>query len=162
MQQHKKGLQKTAAELARSRKEQEEANRKIELYQEQQKLVREKKKIEAGLVPIQRIREKAFKNYCPLLYKIGAGLSVLCGVLTLVLVIFGWVESWILTIVGVFCSASWFCFNRMYALNDREEERAKKVYAKWEKLNPHYGLLVENLQKLEERLNEINKELVSR
>ena len=36
LQQHKKELQETAAELAHSRKEQEEANRKIELYQEQQ------------------------------------------------------------------------------------------------------------------------------
>lgn len=71
LQQHKKELQETAAELAHSRKEQEEANRKIELYQEQQELVREKKKIEAELVPVQRIREKAFKNYGPLLYKIG-------------------------------------------------------------------------------------------
>lgn len=162
LQQHKKELQETSAELARSRKEQEEANRKIELYQEQQKLVREKKKIEAELVPIQRIREKAFKNYGPLLYKFGGLLFGLCGVWVFVLVIFGWVESWMLSIVGVFCSASWFFFNRMYVLNDREEERAKKVYAKWEKQNPHYGLLVENLQKLEERLNEINKELVSR
>ena len=162
LQQHKKELQETAAELAHSRKEQEEANRKIKLYQEQQKLVQEKKKIEAELVPMQRNREKAFKNYGPLFYKIGGLLSVFCGVLVIVLVIFGWVESWMLSIVGAVCGASWFFFNRMYALNDREEERAKKAYSKWETQNPHYGLLFENLQKHEERLNEINKELKDR
>lgn len=43
LQQHKKELQETAAELAHSRKEQEEANRKIQLYQEQEDLIRKKK-----------------------------------------------------------------------------------------------------------------------
>lgn len=44
LQQHKKELQETVAKLAQSRKGQEEANRKIELYQEQQELVRKKRK----------------------------------------------------------------------------------------------------------------------
>lgn len=162
LQQHKKELQETVAKLAQSRKGQEKANRKIELYQEQQELVRKKKEIEAELVPMQRNREKAFKNYSPIFYKIGGWLSVLCGVWILVLVILGWAQSWMLYIVGVVWGASWFFFNRMYALNDREEERAKKAYTKWETQNPRYGLLVENLQKIENRVNEINKDLKDR
>lgn len=162
LQQHKKELQETAAELAHSRKEQEEANRKIQLYQEQEDLIREKNDIKAELVPLQRHRKDSFKNRRPLYFYIGGWLFILCGVLVFVLVIFGWVESWMLSIVGAVWGASWYLFNRKSALDDRAEERAKKVYAKWENENPRYGLLISNLQKLDERLTEINLELKNR
>lgn len=159
LQQHKKELQETAAELAHSRKEQEEANRKIQLYQEQEDLIREKNDIKAELVPLQRHRKEFFKNRSPLYCNIGGWLFILCGVLVFVLVIFGWVESWMLSIVGAVWGASWYLFNRKSVLDDRVEERAKKVYTKWEDENPRYNLLISDLQKLDERLKDINVEL---
>ena len=162
LQQHKKELQETAAELAHSRKEQEEANRKIQLYQEQEDLIRKKNDIKAELVPLQRHRKESFKNRSPLYCNIGGWLFILCGVLVFVLVIFGWVESWMLSIVGAVWGASWYLFNRKSVLDDRVEERAKKVYTKWEDENPRYSLLISDLQKLDERLKEINVELKNR
>lgn len=71
-------------------------------------------------------------------------------------------ESWMLSIVGAVWGASWYLFNRKSVLDDRVEERAKKVYTKWEDENPRYSLLISDLQKLDERLKEINVELKNR
>jgi len=47
-------------------------------------------------------------------------------------------------------------------LDDRKANREKEAYDNWEIQNPRYRLIVDELQKLEERLNEINKELKDR
>lgn len=85
LQQHKKKLQKTTEELALSRLEQEEANRKIELYKEREDLISKMKDVEAELEPMQRNRQKSFKNWRPHFCKILGWCFVLCGVLVLVL-----------------------------------------------------------------------------
>lgn len=159
LQQHKKKLQKTTAELLQSRQEQEKANRKIKLYKEQEDLSRKIKDIETELEPMQRNRKEAFKNHRPKYFMIGGWVTLFLGVLVLLFVIYGLLESWTISILCAVWSASWFLFNRMSALNNMEEKRANKEYAKWETKNPRYGILIRDLQKLNERLKEINEDM---
>lgn len=159
LQQHKKELQKTTAELLQSRQEQEKANRKIKLYKEQEDLSRKIKDIETELGPMQRNRKEAFKNHRPKYFMIGGWVTLFLGVLVLLFVIYGLLESWTISILCAVWSASWFLFSRMSALNNMEEKRANKEYAKWEAKNPRYGILIRDLQKLNERLKEINEEM---
>ncbi len=159
LQQQKEELQKKATELAQSRQERENAKRKIELYKELNSLTLEKKEIEAELSPLEKKRGKSFKNLGPILCMIGGWASFVCGVLVMASVLFGWLESWMISILCAVWSASWFFFNRKHALEDKENERANKEYAKWEAKNPRYNVLVSKLNKLEKRLEEINAEM---
>lgn len=155
LQQHKDKLLKATAELAQSRQEQEDAKRKIKLYQEQEELIKKNKEIKAELMPLERSREQAFKNREPLYFKVGGCATLLIIVLIIAAVCIGWLNSWAISfavaMIPVFC----FLFNRMFTLTDREEERANKEYSKWEVQNPRYGILVSSLNINEERLKEI-------
>lgn len=157
--QQEKELQKTATELVQSRQEREDANRKIELYEEQKSLTLEKKEIEAELSPLEKKRRKSFKNLSPILCMIGGWGFFVGGVLVMALVLLGWLESWAISIFCAEWSASWFFFNRKHALEDKENERANKEYAKWEAKNPRYNVLVSKLDKLDKRLEGINAEM---
>ena len=155
LQQHKDKLLKATAELAQSRQEQEDAKRKIKLYQEQEELIKKNKEIKAELMPLERSREQAFKNREPLYFKVCGCATLLIIVLIIAAVCIGWLNSWAISfavaMIPVFC----FLFNRMFTLTDREEERANKEYSKWEVQNPRYGILVSSLNINEERLKEI-------
>lgn len=157
--QQEKELQKTATELVQSRQEREDANREIELYEEQKSLTLEKKEIEAELSPLEKKRRKSFKNLSPILCMIGGWGFFVGGVLVMALVLLGWLESWAISIFCAEWSASWFFFNRKHALEDKENERANKEYAKWEAKNPRYNVLVSKLDKLDKRLEGINAEM---
>lgn len=119
----------------------------------------EKKEIEAELLPLEIKRRKSFKNFGPILYMIGGWGSFVGGVLVMVSVLLGWLESWAISILCAAWSASWFFFNRKRALEDKENERANKEYAKWEAKNPRYNVLVSKLYKLDKKLEEINAEM---
>ncbi len=156
LQQQKDKLQKTTEELAKAKQEKDRANEKIKLFHEREGLINKMEKLEFEL---QMERKKAFKNREPLYYKIGGYGSVLICILMIVAVFIGWLNGWMLSVALAIIPVSIFLFNRRFTLVDREEERAKKAYAKWEKRSSRYRQLVSDFKKLDERLKEINEEL---
>ena len=159
LQQHKNELLKATAELAQSRQEQEDAKRKISLFHEKDECLEKKKILEKELEPLKLKRKKAFRNSTPKYYMFG---GCLCIIFVVVMVIAGLMElldKWRTSIALAPLSLAIYFFNRKHSLDDRKANREKEAYDKWEKQDPRYGQIVNELQKLEERLKEINEEM---
>lgn len=159
LQQHKNELLKATAELAQSRQEQEDAKRKISLFHEKDECLEKKKILEKELEPLKLKRKKAFRNSAPKYYMFG---GCLCIIFVVVMVIAGLMElldKWRTSIALAPLSLAIYFFNRKHSLDDRKANREKEAYDKWEKQNPRYSQIVNELQKLEERLKEINEEM---
>ena len=159
LQQHKKELQKATAELAQSRQEQEDAIRKISLFKERDKCFEKINNLQKELEPLKLKRKKAFRNCTPKYYMIGGCLCVFFVVVMVVAVFRKLLERWMISIALAPLSLAIFFFNRKHSLDDRKANREKEAYDKWEKQNPRYRQLVNELQKLDERLKEINEEM---
>lgn len=159
LQQHKNELLKATAELAQSRQEQEDAKRKISLFHEKDECLEKKKILEKELEPLKLKRKKAFRNSTPKYYMFG---GCLCIIFVVVMVIAGLMElldKWRTSIALAPLSLAIYFFNRKHSLDDRKANREMEAYDKWEKQNPRYSQIVNELQKLEERLKEINEEM---
>lgn len=159
LQQHKKELQKATAELAQSRQEQEDAIRKISLFKERDECFEKINNLQKELEPLKLKRKKAFRNCTPKYYMIGGCLCVFFVVVMVVAVFRKLLERWMISIALAPLSLAIFFFNRKHSLDDRKANREKEAYDKWEKQNPRYRQLVNELQKLDERLKEINEEM---
>ena len=162
LQQHKKELQETAAELARSRKEQEEANRKINLFKERDEYLEKKNNLEKELEPLKLKRKKAFRNSSPIFFMLGGCLCIIILVVMVIALFLGLLDKWVTSIALAALSAAIYFFNRKHSLDDRKANREKEAYDNWEIRNPRYCLIIDELQKLDERLKEINVELKNR
>lgn len=159
LQQHKNDLLKATAELAQSRQEQENAKRKISLFHEKDECLEKKKILEKELEPLKLKRKKAFRNSTPKYYMFGGCLCIIFIVVMVIAVLMELLDRWMISIALAPLSLAIFCFNRKHSLDDRKANREMEAYDKWEKQNPRYSQIVNELQKLEERLKEINEEM---
>lgn len=157
--QHKKELQETTAELAQSRKEQEEAKRKINLFKERDEYLEKKNNLEKELEPLKLKRKKAFRNSTPIFFMLGGCLCIIILVVMVVALLMGLLDKWVTSIALAALPAAIYFFNRKHSLDDRKANREKEAYDNWEIRNPRYRLIVDELQKLDERLKDINVEL---
>lgn len=162
LQQNKKELQETVAELAHSRKKQEEANRKINLFKERDEYLEKKNNLEKELEPLKLKRKKAFRNNAPIFFMLGGCLCIIILIVMGIALFKGLLDKWVTSIALAAVPAAIYFFNRKHSLDDRKANREKEAYDNWEIQNPRYRLIVDEVQKLEERLNEINKELKDR
>lgn len=162
LQQNKKELQETVAELAHSRKKQEEANRKINLFKERDEYLEKKNNLEKELEPLKLKRKKAFRNNTPIFFMLGGCLCIIILIVMGIALFKGLLDKWVTSIALAAVPAAIYFFNRKHSLDDRKANREKEAYDNWEIQNPRYRLIVDEVQKLEERLNEINKELKDR
>ena len=159
LQQHKKELQVTTAKLAQSRKKQEEANRKINLFKERDEYLEKKNNLEKELEPLKLKRKKAFRNSTPIFFMLGGCFCIIILVVMVIALFMGLLDKWITSIALASLPAAIYFFNRKHSLDDRKTNREKEAYDNWEIRNPRYRLIVDELQKLDERLKEINLEL---
>lgn len=159
LQQHKKKLQETTAELAQSRKKQEEANRKINLFKERDEYLEKKNNLEKELEPLKLKRKKAFRNSTPIFFMLGGCFCIIILVVMVIALFMGLLAKWVTSIALAALPAAIYFFNRKHSLDDRKANREKEAYDNWEIRNPRYRLIVDELQKLDERLKEINLEL---
>lgn len=159
LQQHKADLKQTNEALEQARQRQEKADRKIVLYQEKEQLVKKVKDIKDELVPLQRERVNAFKNWSPKVFALLGGILLICGAMLTYAFFANGKEGWCVTYAEISIAAGLTLFGWKHTLDNSEEKRAGNVYAKWEARNPRYSQLTENLDKTNERLKEINAEL---
>lgn len=159
LQQHKKELQKATAELAQSRQEQEDAKRKISLFHQKDECLEKKKILEKELEPLKLKRKKAFRNSTPKYYMFGGCLCIIFIVVMVIAVLMELLDRWMISIALAPLSLAIYFYNRKHSLDDRKANREKEAYDNWEIKNPRYRQLVNELQKLDERLKEINEEM---
>lgn len=159
LQQHKKELQKATAELAQSRQEQEDAKRKISLFHQKDECLEKKKILEKELEPLKLKRKKAFRNSTPKYYMFGGCLCIIFLVVMVIAVLMDLLDRWMISIALAPLSLAIYFYNRKHSLDDRKANREKEAYDNWEIKNPRYRQLVNELQKLDERLKEINEEM---
>ena len=159
LQQHKKELQKATAELAQSRQEQEDAKRKISLFHQKDECLEKKKILEKELEPLKLKRKKAFRNSTPKYYMFGGCLFIIFVVVMVIAVLMELLDRWMISIALAPLSLAIYFYNRKHSLDDRKANREKEAYDNWEIKNPRYRQLVNELQKLDERLKEINEEM---
>lgn len=159
LQQHKKELQKATAELAQSRQEQEDAKRKISLFHQKDECLEKKKILEKELEPLKLKRKKAFRNSTPKYYMFGGCLCIIFVVVMVIAVLMEHLDRWMISIALAPLSLAIYFYNRKHSLDDRKANREKEAYDNWEIKNPRYRQLVNELQKLDERLKEINEEM---
>lgn len=159
LQQHKKELQKATAELAQSRQEQEDAKRKISLFHQKDECLEKKKILEKELEPLKLKRKKAFRNSTPKYYMFGGCLGIIFVVVMVIAVLMELLDRWMISIALAPLSLAIYFYNRKHSLDDRKANREKEAYDNWEIKNPRYRQLVNELQKLDERLKEINEEM---
>lgn len=159
LKQHKKELQKATAELAQSRQEQEDAKRKISLFHQKDECLEKKKILEKELEPLKLKRKKAFRNSTPKYYMFGGCLCIIFVVVMVIAVLMDLLDRWMISIALAPLSLAIYFYNRKYSLDDRKANREKEAYDNWEIKNPRYRQLVNELQKLDERLKEINEEM---
>ena len=159
LQQHKKELQKATAELAQSRQEQEDAKRKISLFHQKDECLEKKKILEKELEPLKLKRKKAFRNSTSKYYMFGGCLCIIFVVVMVIAVFMELLDRWMISIALAPLSLSIYFYNRKHSLDDRKANREKEAYDNWEIKNPRYRQLVNELQKLDERLKEINEEM---
>lgn len=159
LQQHKKELQKATAELAQSRQEQEDAKRKISLFHQKDECLEKKKILEKELEPLKLKRKKAFRNSTPKYYMFGGCLCIIFIVVMVIAVLMELLDRWMISIALAPLSLAIYFYNRKHSLDDRKANREKEAYDNWEIKNPRYRQLINELQKLDERLKEINEEM---
>ena len=159
LQQHKKELLKATAELAQSRQEQEDAKRKISLFHQKDECLGKKKILEKELEPLKLKRKKSFRNNTPKYYMFGGCLCIIFVVVMVIAVFMELLDRWMISIALAPLSLSIYFYNRKHSLDDRKANREKEAYDNWEIKNPRYRQLVNELQKLDERLKEINEEM---
>lgn len=159
LQQHKKELLKATAELAQSRQEQEDAKRKISLFHQKDECLEKKKILEKELEPLKLKRKKAFRNSTPKYYMFGGCLCIIIVVVMVIAVFMELLDRWMISIALAPLSLAIYFYNRKHSLDDRKANREKEAYDNWEIKNPRYRQLVNELQKLDERLKEINEEM---
>ena len=159
LQQHKKELQKATAELAQSRQEQEDAKRKISLFHQKDECLEKKKILEKELEPLKLKRKKAFRNSTPKYYMFGGCLCIIFIVVMVIAVLIELLDRWMISIALAPLSLAIYFYNRKHSLDDRKANREKEAYDNWEIKNPRYRQLINELQKLDERLKEINEEM---
>lgn len=159
LQQHKNELLKATAELAQSRQEQEDAKRKISLFHQKDECLEKKKILEKELEPLKLKRKKAFRNNTPKYYMFGGCLCIIFVVVMVIAVFMELLDRWMISIALAPLSLSIYFYNRKHSLDDRKANREKEAYDNWEIKNPRYRQLVNELQKLDERLKEINEEM---
>ena len=159
LQQHKKELQKATAELAQSRQEQEDAKRKISLFHQKDECLEKKKILEKELEPLKLKRKKAFRNSTPKYYMFGGCLGIILVVVMVIAVLMELLDRWMISIALAPLSLAIYFYNRKHSLDDRKANREKEAYDNWEIKNPRYRQLVNELQKLDERLKKINEEM---
>lgn len=159
LQQHKVDLKQTSEALGQARQRQEEADRKLALYQEKEKLTERARDMKAELAPMENDRNKAFKNIVPCLLSGGGYLLIILGIAIVILVAIGQLVSWYLGTLTVSIGLGTYMLSRAHSLNDKKRIRIKKAHEKWESQNPKYRMLVENLSKTNERLKAIDAEL---
>lgn len=159
LQQHKNELLKATAELAQSRQEQEDAKRKISLFHQKDECLGKKKILEKELEPLKLKRKKSFRNNIPKYYMFGGCLCIIFVVVMVIAVFMELLDRWMISIALAPLSLSIYFYNRKHSLDDRKANREKEAYDNWEIKNPRYRQLVNELQKLDERLKEINEEM---
>lgn len=159
LQKHKKELQKATAELVQSRQEQEDAKRKISLFHQKDECLEKKKILEKELEPLKLKRKKAFRNSTPKYYMFGGCLFIIFVVVMVIAVLMDLLDRWMISIALAPLSLAIYFYNRKHSLDDRKANREKEAYDNWEIKNPRYRQLVNELQKLDERLKEINEEM---
>lgn len=159
LQQHKNKLLKATAELAQSRQEQEDAKRKISLFQQKDKCLEKKKILEKELEPLKLKRKKAFRNSTSKYYMFGGYLCIIFVVVMVIAVFMELLDRWMISIALAPLSLAIYFYNRKHSLDDRKANREKEAYDNWEIKNPRYRQLVNELQKLDERLKKINEEM---
>ena len=159
LQQHMKKLQKTTAELAQSRQEQEDAKRKIRLFKEKDKCLEKKNNLKKELEPLKLKRKKSFRNNTPKYYMLVGCFCIIILVVMVIVLFMGILDKWMAGFALATIPIVIYCFNRKHSLDDRKANREKEAYDNWEIQNPRYCLIVDELQKLDERLNEINEEI---
>ncbi len=159
LQQHKNKLLKATAELAQSRQEQEDAKRKISLFQQKDKCLEKKKILEKELEPLKLKRKKAFRNSTSKYYMFGGCLCIIFVVVMVIAVFMELLDRWMISIALAPLSLAIYFYNRKHSLDDRKANREKEAYDNWEIKNPRYRQLVNELQKLDERLKKINEEM---
>lgn len=159
LQQHKNKLLKATAELAQSRQEQEDAKRKISLFHEKDECLEKKKILEKEIEPLKVKRRKAFRNRYPKIFLFGGYLFFIIFVVLVVVVLMGLLDKGMVSLALASLTIAIFFFNRKHSLDDRKANREKEAYDKWGNQNPRYSQIVNELQKLEERLKEINEEM---
>lgn len=159
LQQHKNELLKATAELAQSRQEQEDAKRKISLFHQKDECLGKKKILEKELEPLKLKRKKSFRNNTPKYYMFGGCLCIIFVVVMVIAVFMELLDRWMISIALAPLSLSIYFYNRKHSLDDRKANREKEAYDNWEIKNPRYRQLVNELQKLDERLKEINEEM---
>lgn len=159
LQQHKNKLLKATAELAQSRQEQEDAKRKISLFQQKDKCLEKKKILENELEPLKLKRKKAFRNSTSKYYMFGGCLCIIFVVVMVIAVFMELLDRWMISIALAPLSLAIYFYNRKHSLDDRKANREKEAYDNWEIKNPRYRQLVNELQKLDERLKKINEEM---
>lgn len=141
----------------RERVAKEAAEKKLELYKEKERLLRQKQEDRAKLEPLEIRRGKSFSNALPngvLLL----GIALIIG--AIVTFIFSYDNSR-LWCGGPLCALGIFFFTRFCALKNKTDIRRNKAYEKWEKKpeNKEYQLIKRRLDEAEQRLSEIELEL---
>lgn len=159
LQQHKNELLKATAELAQSRQEQEDAKRKFSLFHQKDECLEKKKILEKELEPLKLKRKKAFRNSTSKYYMFGGCLCIIFVVVMVIAVFMELLDRWMISIALAPLSLAIYFYNRKHSLDDRKANREKEAYDNWEIKNPRYRQLVNELQKLDERLKEINEEM---
>lgn len=159
LQQHKNELLKATAELAQSRQEQEDAKRKISLFHEKDECLEKKKILEKELEPLKLKRKKAFRNSAPKYYMFRGCLCIIFVVVMVIAVLMKLLDRWMISIALAPLSLAIYFYNRKHSLDDRKANREQEAYDEWEKQNPRYSQIVNELHKLEKRLKEINEEM---
>lgn len=123
LQQHKNKLLKATAELAQSRQEQEDAKRKISLFQQKDKCLEKKKILEKELEPLKLKRKKAFRNSTSKYYMFGGCLCIIFVVVMVIAVFMELLDRWMISIALAPLSLAIYFYNRKHSLDDRKANR---------------------------------------
>ena len=89
----------------------------------------------------------------------GGCLGIILVVVMVIAVLMELLDRWMISIALAPLSLAIYFYNRKHSLDDRKANREKEAYDNWEIKNPRYRQLVNELQKLDERLKEINEEM---
>lgn len=152
-------LQRTNTLLDRIRTKRELADATITLYRGRDALLKEKNNLSTQFVPLEKERKASFTDWKPVLFLIIGALFIAMGVAVVISVVFASWNTLCLSTLSLIVPVGLYALNRWHALNEKKEERANKAYAKWEAQNPLYRQLVEDLEKINEKLDAINAKL---
>ena len=155
-----KKLSLSEEKVAKEKEERQKAEKIIELYKERDELVRKLAREEAEFEPLKKEGESAFSNWLPTCLIIIGVIFILIA-LAIICYAVRTEKYWLIATISVLVPFSVFCFNRANTLNDNKVDRHEKAFKKWEteKACERYRILKESISDINNRLEEIEKQL---